>query len=125
MAIDADFPAVKQKETRQQVGGRRLAAARGADQRHALAGADRQRHAVECRTIGARVGKRDVVELDQTLGAPEFFRAMIAFRHFVDQREDAFGCRQTALDRRIDVGQALERGKDHQHCRDEGNETAN
>jgi hypothetical protein len=86
MAIDADFSAIDLHKTRQQVGSRCLAATGGADQRHALAGAQGQRNVLERRAIGAGVGEGDTVEFDQALRPTQRFLTVV-FGILVDQRK--------------------------------------
>src|SRR5262249_9198867 len=85
-------------EARDQVYKRGLAAARGSDQRHRFAGRDIEHDIFERRTGFERIALGDVLEADAAASALDMNSAAVAFRHFVDEREDALGGRQATLD---------------------------
>ena len=68
LAVDRDATAVEVVKPLQQLDQRALAAARAADQRHFLAGPDRDREIVEHRLVLARVDKAHALEPDRSGG---------------------------------------------------------
>ena len=111
-------------EARQEVDQRGLAAARAAHQRHRFAGLDVQVD-VDQRRLGARfIGEVHAFVCDAPAGAGKRPLAPILLDRRVDHAEHAFRGGQPALQRRIELGEALDRRQQHEHGGHEGRELA-
>ena len=72
----------------------------------------------------AGVAEADVLEAQRAGGAGEAAGGGVDLGRGVEELEDALGAGQTALDHRVDVGQAADRLEQHRHGGDEGDEFA-
>ena len=123
VAIDTDLTARDMQKVGQQVGKGALAAARRANQRNTLTGSHHEINRGQCIAFGFGVPVADPVKDDVATHFVQRDRAGVALGRFIEQREDMFGCRQAALNRCIEVGQALHGRIHHQRGRNEGGKT--
>ncbi len=114
--------AVGRVEARQEIGQRRLARARGADQGHSLARAHRKRDPLERGSRGSRIGKTHIAEFQIAAGAPDLASPSVGLRGLVHDVEYAFRCGETALHRLVHASQASQRRQHQQHRRQKRHE---
>jgi hypothetical protein len=96
-------------EARQQVHQRALAGARGADQRHRLAGAHLQRQRLQRRLGVVAVAQAHVAQAISPRARPGAWRAACLDRALLDEVDAAFHRGQAARDGRHHVRQVLDR----------------
>ena len=123
-AVELDRAGIRVVETRHQIGQRRLARARGADQRHRFAGRDVERDAGQRRRGLAGIGERHVAQRQPPFGAGEGAAAAVALGVFVEHGEDGLGGGQPALQLVVDRGEPFQRREQQQHGHEEGDEAA-